>query len=97
MEVVPKFKEECEIIYENKFLSEALNDLLKDFIIQISPNCYKMNYIYENSEKYQLSLEKDNTNSIFNNLKPFYKISDSKILYNWLEFNENIFKWHKIA
>ena len=91
LEVVPKFKEECEIIYENKFLSEALNDLLKDFIIQISPNCYKMNYIYENSEKYQLSLEKDNTNSIFNNLKPFYKVSDSKILYNWLEFNENIF------
>ena len=90
---IPKIKEEYEILYENNFLSEIINDILKDFIVQLEPNCYKMNYNYENVEESTIiSKNKNNFDySIYRNLKSSYKINDVKIFYNWLEYNENIF------
>ena len=90
---IPKIKEEYEILYENNFLSEIINDILKDFIVQLEPNCYKMNYNYENVEESTIiSKSKNNFDySIYRNLKSSYKINDVKIFYNWLEYNENIF------
>ena len=90
---IPKIKEEYEILYENNFLTEIINEFLKDFIVQLQPNCYKMNYNYENvAESTMITKNKNNYDySIYKNLKSSYKINDVKILYNWLEYNENIF------
>ena len=92
LEAMPKFKEECEIIYDNKYLTETVNALLKDFIIQLPSNCYKMYYNNENSEKnILLGGELNNEYSIYKNFKQYYKISDVKILYNWFECIDNLF------
>ena len=93
---IPKINEEYDILYENNFLSEIINDLLKDFIVQLQPNCYKLSYNFENIEESSIIYNKNiNENSkvysINKILKNTYNISDIKILYNWLEYDENIF------
>ena len=91
---IPKIKEEYDILYENNYLMEIINEILKDFIIRIQPNCYKNNCGYETLERASPVLRKNKNNydfSIYRNLKPFYKINDVKVLYNWFEYNENIF------
>ena len=91
MTQIPKINEEYDILYENNYLNQIINDILKDFYIQLQPNCYKM--IYNNAENIEESFYNKNNNdySIYKNLKSSYKISDMKILYNWLEYNENTF------
>ena len=88
---IPKINEEYDVLYENNYLNEIINDILKDFYIQLQPNCYKM--IYNNTENIEESFYNKNNSdySIYKNLKSSYKISDIKILYNWLEYNENTF------
>ena len=87
---IPKINEEYDVLYENNYLNEIINDIIKDFNIQLQPNCYKMIY---NSEILDESFYNKNNNdySIYKNLKPCYKISDIKILFNWFEYIENTF------
>ena len=91
---IPKIKEEYDILYENNFFSEIINDLLKNFVIPLQPNCYKMKYNYEDLEEpHELyNKNKENTDfSIYKGLKSSYIISNVQILYNWFEYLESIF------
>ena len=91
---IPKIKEEYDILYENNFFSEIINDLLKNFIIQLQPNCYKMKYNCEDLQKSSDIYNRNKENSdfaIYKDLKESYKISNIQILYNWFEYQESIF------
>ena len=91
---IPKIKEEYDLLYENNILSEIINDILKDFIIQVHPNCYKIINNYDNLEETSILSNKNKNNFdyfIYRSLRSYYKIPDIKILYNWLEYNEYIF------
>ena len=90
---IPKIKEDYDILYDNNYLSGIIN-LLKDFIIQVYPNCYKMIYNYDNIEESSIIFDKNRNIKdyyIYKNLQPYYKLSDVKIIYDWFEYNENIF------
>ena len=78
----------------NNYNQKIITDILRNFIIQLSPNCYKMNYEYENLEESSLLFNKYKNSKeyqIYTNLKPHYNITNLKIIENWIELIEKIF------
>ena len=91
-----KYNQESKIninVNKNNGISPIINYLLNDFIIQLPPNCYKMNYNYENLEESSLLINKlkNKKYQINSYLKAFYYISDKKVINDWIEYNEKIF------
>ena len=90
----PKIEEQIKYKTNKNPHSSIINDLLNDFIIQLPPNCYKINYSYENLEESSLVInnyKNSKESQIYKNLKPIYRIANKEILENWSKLNENIF------
>ena len=90
----PKNVEATNNKKNNNLYSSIINDFFNDFIIQISANCYKMNYTYENLEESSIiinNFKNSKESQIYKDLKPIYQISKKEIFDNWSKLNEIIF------
>ena len=90
----PKVEEQIKYKTNKNPQSSIIKDLLNDFIIQLPPSCYKINYSYESLEESSLVInnyKNSKESQIYKNLKPVYRITNKEIFENWSKLNENIF------